>query len=456
MQEVLSPPVVMGPDDCWEYPFEAFVSYDVGCANLPDTFENEAGNVGVHLEGDPPDLWWTNSVDLAPLLVNPQIMIEKEADHTYVMPGETFVYTITLINGSGAPINPVTIVDTLPGSDPYFEYTGTVAGPAPSDTTGHNITWSGQTVPAGGLVLAFRVQVPENMPLGQYRNAVQASTSVYPICVEEIDPTAQVRVVEEVIEVNKYPTPDETPPLGIVQYDIRLRNLDSVPVTGVTVTETLPSELDDFEFVAMRPGDPEPDEVSGGQVIWRDLTILGGQTFRLRFDARAPILFGTYENDVDIWSQRTGVVEHKDIAPVNVLPGVVLYKTVYPTYTLAGGTVVYTITLFNQPNTALEDVRITDTLPSGFSYGHMISDDDPPIQRFPEIVWDVGQVPKNSTEEIVFEVKVGIDVITGTYYNTVDGYSPSALIPEAEDVAPVQVEPVDILSVYLPLILRNH
>ena len=58
--------------------------------------------------------------------------------------------------------------------------------------------------------------------------------------------------------------------------------------------------------------------------------------------------------------------------------------------------------------------------------------------------------------EVVFEVQVGIDVISGTYYNAVNGYSPSALIPGAESEAPVQVEPVDILKVYLPLVLRNN
>jgi hypothetical protein len=74
------------------------------------------------------------------------------------------------------------------------------------------------------------------------------------------------------------------------------------------------------------------------------------------------------------------------------------------------------------------------------------------------VVWDVGDLGKGKIEELVFEVRVGADVITGTYYNNVEGYSPSALIPAADEAAPLEVEgqAVGNLMVYLPVVLKNY
>jgi uncharacterized repeat protein (TIGR01451 family) len=310
----------------------------------------------------------------------------------------------------------------------------------------------------------FRVHVPDDMPLStgaQYRNDVQASTPDW-VCIEDIDPTPQVRVIEEIVEFEKVVSPADVSPLGVVEYDIRLKTLDSVAVTGVTVTETLPSQLGQkFEFVGMRPGDPEPDEVSGRQVIWRDLTVPPYPgILRLRFDARAPILFGVYYNEPTAWCPRSEMIEPESpsdvAAPVTVLPGVVLYKTVFPTQTLSGRTILYTITLYNQTTDDLADVIITDTLPTGFSYGRMATGYPSPDQVFPEVVWSLGQVNKQTSEELVFYVQVGIGVISGTYTNKVVGHSPSAQIPGAEKEAPVQVEAADVSAFYLPLVLRSY
>jgi uncharacterized repeat protein (TIGR01451 family) len=457
----LVPPVDLEPHACWDYPFEADVTIDVGCDALPATLKNAKGRVGFHLDGDPVDLWWTNTADLAPLRVNPHITYYKERDHAAVLPGETVMYTITLINQSLIQVNGITVIDTLPGVDPaYFEYVGWVSGPQPVDTTPPHVKWNIASMAAGQeVVIVFRANVPQNMPLGKYKNDVGGTTTDL-ACVEDVAPMAQVQVVNEILELSKVASPGEVAPQGVVDYEIRVKNLDSVDVTGVVITETLPVGLpgQEFEFITVTAGSPVPSQVNGRQVVWTDLAVPGGGTLRVRFKAEAPILFGTYNNDVSGWYPRGEEITLKDPfdvkAPVVVLPGVVTYKTAYPTQTTTGGTVVYTVTVFNGLNSALEDVRITDTLPAGFTYQRKLGDTPSPDSLSP-LVWELASIKKTSAQALVFEVKVGLSAISGTHYNKVEGHSPSAQIPAVEEGAPVHVTAGDTWSVYLPVVLKN-
>jgi uncharacterized repeat protein (TIGR01451 family) len=320
------------------------------------------------------------------------------------------------------------------------------------------------------MVLAFRVRVPESTSEGYKDNkSVKVTPDVLdPICIAEVDgigTMARVNVTDPLINVTKV-TLDGTstvPPDGIARYRISLQNKDSAPISGVIVTDTLPEGPQgyDFEYVGVVDGYPEQSEVIGRQVVWRDLTILGDRTLELRFEARATIFHGTYYNDVSAWCPRHQDIEPGNVgAPVSVESDVILYKTVYPTQTVNGKSVVYTITLGNSSNIHLEDVRITDTLPAGFSFGGMLHHDDPlPRRTSPVVVWDLGRVDRDSTEELVFRALIhlvtGTVTFTDTYFNKVEGYSPSALIPGREKGAPVQVAWGEMPTVYLPVVLRN-
>ena len=447
-------PVDLAPDECWEHGFEADVTIDVGCGNLPKEYKNNRAQVHVVDVGD------VYREDLAPLQVVPNVRMEKTANHETVVPGETFVYTVTLDNDSSIQVGDVTIVDTLPGDESvYFEYEEMVAGDAPDDYTDHTLEWRDQTIPADGqLVLVYRVRVPQNMPLsgwGQYKNEAEVTTTDL-VCIES-PADVRVKVVDEIIEkVSKKADPEEVDPWGLVKYEIQLDNADSVPVTGVNVTDTLPSLLtQNFVYSDTEPGYPEPDEVNGQQVIWRDLSV-PPDGLELHFNVRAAILYGNYDNAISASCPRSPITPDEDDieATVKVLPGVILYKTVSPTQTKSGWSVVYTVKLNNQSQGTLADVRITDTLPTGFSYRRNI-EGPVPVQRSPVVVWEVEELSDGESQGFVFEVEVGSEVITGTYSNKVEATSPSALIPDVEEGAPVEVMRVELDYVYLPLLLRN-
>ncbi|HDQ70578.1 MAG TPA: DUF11 domain-containing protein [Chloroflexi bacterium] len=144
----MTPPINLGPGDCYDYLFGAQVTLDVGCHNLPATYWNQAGHVGFHVEGDPEGWWYVNPKRLAPLRVLPHVTLEKVADHTAVLPGETLVYTITMHNYRPSTVNQVEVIDTLPGDgSTYFEYVEMLQGPAPVATSTHVIRWEDLSIP---------------------------------------------------------------------------------------------------------------------------------------------------------------------------------------------------------------------------------------------------------------------------------------------------------------------
>lgn len=448
----ISPPEDLAPGQCWYHDFKVYVSVDIPHCdnNLPHTYKNEAGHVWIH-STSPNNVWFINASDLAPLRVNPHVIIYKEADHKAVLPGEFVVYTITLDNASSVTIYHVEVVDELHTA---FEYDSMISGDVPYTTT-PAVKWQNQTVPAGGqLVLVFRARVVTSDP-GNYSNRVTASTPQL-VCIKDTGQTARVRVVEEIIEqLSKSVNPDEAAPLGIVEYTIKLKNADSVPITGVTVTDTLPSGLGmDFDFVEMTHDDPEPSEFAGQQVIWRDLTVPGDGTLQLRFKVRVSPLFGVYYNRVSAWCPRGQIIEEIQ-TPVTVLPGIALYKTVAPTHTFTGGHIVYAVTLNNQSQSDVTAIRITDTLPDGFHYYRKLDGPAPVYQVPPVVAWQLDKLEKGKSQDFGFEVKIDFDVVTGTYFNRLDGYSPDVMIPSSEETAPVYVQGLDISVIYLPLTLRD-
>jgi uncharacterized repeat protein (TIGR01451 family) len=448
----ISPPRVIAPGECWDHGFDARVTIDVGCQILPETYKNGKTKVQIHVS-DPVDAWFANASDMAPLDVNAHVKIIKDRDHIAVLPGETFVYTITLDNNSSIPVSNITIIDTLPDG---FDYMEMVQGPNPYDTEEPTIAWQGLTVLADSqLVLAFRIDVPEDQTLTKYKNEVEGWTTDL-ACIEGTGETAQVEVADQIIAIEKKANPEEVP--GVVRYELELKNRDSVPIPDVTVIDTLPGVLGQyFEFLGMAEGYPEPSEVNGPQLIWRNLTIPGQTTLWLRFDAQSPVLFGNYHNQIVASCPRQYIEPPvEDIeATVTMLPGVVLYKTAFPTFTTNGGTVVYTVTLNNQWTKALEDIRTTDTLPAGFEYRRTLAGPTP-IQQSPVVAWELDRLDKGKSQDFVFQVGVGFRVISGTYFNEVRGHSPSAQIPGVDETAPVEVEAGDISLVFLPIVHRAY
>ena len=434
------------------------------CDNLPRTIFQKKGTFGIEII-DPPQLvgFWTNAVDAAPVVVHPHARVTKVADPPAVLPGQVVTFTIVLSNNTGVQINNVRVTDTLPNG---FTFNSMVQGDSPISAGPPNVIWDNQTVPANGThTLIFRVNA--STITGNYQNNVKAASTTDPlICIPKLTPALTIPVKRGLVEVNKTASPNSVGPLGQFVYDISLKNIGPYTVTVSRFTDTLPGVPGHiWTFVSMQGGDPSP--ASTNPPAWANLTIGPDQTQRLRFTVRTNTQVGTYPNlfnPAPLAGYMTATLpasweltrpQSYNGAPVTVIPGVGLLKEVYPEAQLAGQTVVYTITLVNVSGQTINNVRVTDTLPSGFTFDSMVSGGGP-LTTSP-LVWSLGNVSSGEQNKkvLVFRVRIVGNQPSGTYYNRVTASADNISIAPTDDIAPVAVTELPFHN-YLPLVMKNR
>lgn len=434
------------------------------CDNLPRPIYQEVGRFGIQIT-DPPQLvgFWTNAARAAAVTLHPQARVTKVADPPAVLPGQVVTFTIVLSNNTGVQINNVRVTDTLPNG---FTFNSMAQGDSPISAGPPNVIWDNQTVPANGThTLIFRVNA--STLTGNYQNNVKAASTTDPlICLPKLTPALTIPVKRGLVEVNKTASPNSVGPLGQFVYDISLKNIGPYTVTVSRFTDTLPGVPGHiWTFVSMQGGDPSP--ASTNPPAWTNLAIGPDRTQRLRFTVRTNTQVGTYPNlfnPAPLAGYMTATLpasweltrlQSYNGAPVTVIPGVGLLKEVYPEAQLAGQTVVYTITLVNVSGQTINNVRVTDTLPSGFTFDSMVSGGGP-LTTSP-LVWSLGNVSSGEQNKkvVVFRVRIVGNQPSGTYYNRVTASADNISIAPTDDIAPVAVTELPFHN-YLPLVMKNR
>ncbi len=414
---------------------------------------------GVHV--DEIDAWTYNADRVAYMLFKPHVDLRQIVYPKRVGLSGTVEVSLTLHNnmrdwhsGTARAVDNIVVTYTLPNEFVFVD----VVPPTPPPTiqTEDRLVWTGVNLNAGEgqeTHLRFLLQAPSEETLSSRWGYAYASPSDPSICI----PNSQARYyVVKGVEVQKQPHPDVTGPFGVVEYDLRLINKTTAPVTGLTITDTLPPG---FEFVSVLPGYPEPD--STNPLVWRDLSIAASPVsgfekwLQIRYKARASGLFGVYYNRVKGLSASTSVTyadDYWDDVELSVLPGVGLDKVVRPEQAAAGQTVVYTLTVNNRSGKAIAGVRVTDTLPSGFSYQGMVAGADP-VATTPGVVWTVDRVDNEETVQFVFAAAIDGQLRSGTYCNRARGMAHEVgaptervTIPDTDQIACVAVQGMPVLA----------
>lgn len=448
---LISPPFELAPNGSneWEHSFNVVVQGEgtdtSWCNNL--AWENkrsvyqEKDKFGVHTVD--PDKLWLNREKMAPVYVLPHVSLMALAQPNPVGRGSVLTVTLYLTNNlRGANAAPVTVTAlTYKSPRGTLTFLGPVGGTPNPDTSSDSnydyYTWRDLTVPAQG---SQRLDIQFRAPLttANYNTYAEASPQDSSICIPQY--RLDIQVVKGV-ELSKEPTPETIGPFGIVEYKIEANNRTGGPVSGLRITDTLP---EGFQYIQTTSG-PEP--ISLSPLVW-EIPYLGPfNRATIKFQARSYILLGKQYNWVDGVSASTYVTRingYEDKVDLMVVSGIGLYKVAEPTTVVTGQTVVYTITLYNGSETSIGNIRITDTLPSGFTYQET-SYGPTPIQTDP-LVWTASSLNKGDSLVLAFRAQVGEQVPNGYYYNRVSGYAEKAvpphdpvLVPDTGDTAPVYV-----------------
>ena len=249
--------------------------------------------------------------------------------------GDAVEYTILVTNPNPVVVAGVVVTDAIP------DYTTYVPGSAtPAQTSGPDpLVWAGQAIPAGATaVYRFQVTVDAGAAGQTIVNTAEAVaaggtiTNSPPITVPQIiAPLGVVKVAEDL----------DGPPLyeeDTVEYTILVTNANSVPIAGVTITDTIPAHTS----YVWDSDDPEADVETPALLAWQDETIPALTTavyrFQVTVDEGATGLVIT--NSVELVAPGLGLT----FTPPITLPSLIKAPLVY-----------YVPLIFKSPDTPVGD-----------------------------------------------------------------------------------------------------
>ena len=302
----------------------------------------------------------------APVTVVPGVGLDKVVSPGPVANGDSVVYTITVVNLSGAGIDNVVVTDTLPAG---FSYEAWVSGIQPTTTS--PLVWNVGTVLNGDnnkVVFSFRAHISVSEPTGIYYNRVNATSPS--INIPQTDDIAPVQVNSTIgphpnMILSKSDGRSVAAIGDFLTYTIFYTNAGDAAATGIVLTETAPANTG---FTGANVW----TAISGGHytATVADLPIGqgGSLTFSVQVTGTAPD--GMYTNTVQIGAPDEVNRTDNTAFDVDLLRRLDARVTVddHATNVVAGQSLTYVVGYTNTGNDQISNVILTETLSAGLIY----------------------------------------------------------------------------------------
>jgi len=307
-----------------------------------------------------------------------ELAIEKSGQPNPVYAGEELVYNIAVTNNGTATADPVVVVDTLPSEVSYQSDTGgcAVIDTGPPEVLECDI---GPLGPSETFIFEITVLVSPDAEPGIIDNAATAN--------DEVTDTTRTLVRAPTVDlvIEKTDTPDPVMAGQELFYEIVVSNAGQATATGVTVTDTLPV---DVEYVDNTDSCVGPDvsnrlvcslpDLAGGDSYSFEIktrvdpdTVVGEADATLVISNTAQVGSQEIENDPgdNTVTQSTFVEELADLA--------VLKMSKPDDQVEAGETFVYTIFVDNLGPSHARNVTLHDEMVSSDEFSIVQVLDDP-------------------------------------------------------------------------------
>ncbi len=296
-----------------------------------------------------------------------------------------------------------------------FAYAGLAVG---SDVTqrpdvsknGRQIVWNQSLPEAGSLRFWVAALGPDEAPA----SLTVAGTDVQALPVEPLtvaptagEGTASPDVVSEAMTVTKTVEPTELD-IGdymLVTYEVVFTNSATETVTLDRITDTLPSG---FVFANPAVGDQagDPVDTTEPDIVWEGVSVPATGTLTMRYHVWANGQSGEHYNSivasaggVTVGPARAkleieGIRTFVPIVFTNYTPPAPVWevsKTATPTEVEPGETATYQVQIDNTGNASGTLSKISDALPSGFTFVAMLTGSDvtsPPSGTTGTVSWD--------------------------------------------------------------------
>jgi uncharacterized repeat protein (TIGR01451 family) len=313
--------------------------------------------------------------------------INKSVSPANLPTGGTATYTVVINNPSVYASKIDEIIDVLPAGVTFAAIGGasqvTAANSSRVPTAGDNGTLTFQGIPTtscvggtcdgsydipanGSLTLIYTVNVPNTA--GSYTNsaaAVIGSTTIGPA-------TATMTVGTPALSLTKSDGNISTTPGSTIPYVLAYTNSGNVPLTGVTLNETVPANTT-FNAAASTAGWSCANGSPAGTVCTFTIGSLavgasGSVNFAVTVVSGVPAGTTQISNAATVTANGGTSAAANDTTPVNTTPDLSLTKSDSGATTTPGGTVAYTLSYQNTGDVGLTGVVINETVPANTTF----------------------------------------------------------------------------------------
>ncbi|MDX2004680.1 MAG: hypothetical protein SFU83_05320 [Meiothermus sp.] len=306
------------------------------------------------------------------------LSVTKTDGVSVVAAGSTVSYTITAANNGPSNLIGATLTDTLPAS-----LTGATWTCAASSGSSCPASGSGNIVASLSLLSGGTATFTLNATLSASATGSVANTATVAVPGGATDPNSSNNsstdtnsIVPAVdLAITKTAGASTAVPGSTLTYTLVARNNGPNPVTGATLTDTLPSGVTGGSWTcAASSGSSCPASGSGNIAANVSLLSGGTATFSLVVTV-SPAATGTLSNTAGISAPLTvadtNLSNNSSTVTTTLTPSVnlSLSKTDGKTTTLRGDLNTYTITVSNSGPSNLVGATVTDALPSGLTGG---------------------------------------------------------------------------------------
>ncbi|MBN8728048.1 MAG: DUF11 domain-containing protein [Xanthomonadales bacterium] len=231
----------------------------------------EAGGVPPDCEASPLPAGCVITPTPGTIDISKALVAESGSKPGVAEPGETLTYAITLENRGGSAVTGFSVTDPL---DPYV---GFVSADHGGSHAAGVVTWAGLTIPAGGsVVLTVVVEVADFLPPGVARVAnVAHESGTPPVDCSLVPLPASCAVIpaDEAprLQVTKSANAGSVVPGGTATFVVTVRNVGTIAVNNMTVSDPLPAGVSGFNWTCAAAGGASCANASGsgplGEVI---------------------------------------------------------------------------------------------------------------------------------------------------------------------------------------------
>ncbi|MCK4473144.1 MAG: DUF11 domain-containing protein, partial [Anaerolineae bacterium] len=329
------------------------------------------------------------------------LAVTKTDDPDAVIAGNDLTYRVTVTNNGPSDATGVTLVDTLP-SGVTFQ----------SASSGCNRLGRIVTCDLGGIDSGNHKQVTivvtvDSSTTGSLSNSATVSGNEYDPNSSNNTDTENTAVDTEVsLTLTKTDNPDPVNAGGNLTYEINVTNNGPSDATGVTLVDTLPS---DVTFVWASSG---CNELSG--IVTCDLDTLpssNNATVTIVVMVASPLPVGTVlTNQVTLDSDQTTPVTITEVTDVTTASELTVSKIDVPDPVPAGGDLTYIISYQNGGTAPAEDVVITEMYDRQVTFVSA----DPAPWGGTDNVWDIGDLAVGANGSVRVTVRVNTPLPDGT------------------------------------------